>query len=591
MFNAISRRDFMKGMMVGGVALGSAGILAACGSSSSSTSSSSSEESSSTESSSESSSSTESSSSESTETTETVAGMEGWTAFENTVTLQIPVYDRGSSSNGVADVVDNYWTNWIQENFGDVYNIDVQFVAITRSDVMTDYGLLAASQSLPTILMEYDYDKLATWQSEGYSAPYDIEEFKTIAPTYYQMMVDEGIDSYTQLADEDYLMLGKRPYGNTNYTFVTFYRKDWLEEAGYTEYPSTASELNDLYAKLVENGHSAPLGGTKVSGAGIDQNYAYRDYPQDEETWVTTGDYQIPALSTEAQKRFLKLENYHYNQGWTNQEYYMRDSSEAQSDFINGLCFTYSCYTSSTITVLESFYETNPDAELGVCVCSSEFIEDKTWGSNNSYRPTNVFGTMISRSTTATDDEFKAAEMYMEWMCQEDVLFTMQWGIEDINFEYVDGTPTVISSDDSRYDESYAQGHNNNVDYWMIVTASKTLGNIEDDVAAITPQGVPQDFYQEILDNYYGQNQLYNDGYANSDALFAASLDSVSEYSQTLYDLYTEYRDLLVMCDPDEFDTLYDEYSEKYLQAGYQAVIDERLELYNEGLTTKLPTA
>ena len=36
----------------------------------------------------------------------------------------------------------------------------------------------------------------------------------------------------------------------------------------------------------------------------------------------------------------------------------------------------------------------------------------------------------------------------------------------------------------------------------MIVTASKTLGNIEDDVAAITPQGVPQDFYQEILDNY-----------------------------------------------------------------------------------------
>ena len=138
MFNAISRRDFMKGMMVGGVALGSAGVLAACGSSDSSEDTSSSEEdtSSSTSSSEDTSSSEESGSSES---TETVAGMEGWTAFENTVTLQIPVYDRGSSSNGVADVVDNYWTNWIQENFGDVYNIDVQFVAITRSDVMTDY--------------------------------------------------------------------------------------------------------------------------------------------------------------------------------------------------------------------------------------------------------------------------------------------------------------------------------------------------------------------------------------------------------------------------------------------------------------------
>ncbi|MCD8131166.1 MAG: ABC transporter substrate-binding protein [Lachnospiraceae bacterium] len=40
MFKAISRRDFMKGVMVGGAALGSAGLLSACGSSSSSSSSS-----------------------------------------------------------------------------------------------------------------------------------------------------------------------------------------------------------------------------------------------------------------------------------------------------------------------------------------------------------------------------------------------------------------------------------------------------------------------------------------------------------------------------------------------------------------------
>ena len=85
-----------------------------------------------------------------------VAGIDGWEAFADNVTLQIPVYDRGSSGNGCSDVENNYWTNWVQENFGDKYNITVEYVGITRSDVMTDYAMLAASQSLPTICMEYE---------------------------------------------------------------------------------------------------------------------------------------------------------------------------------------------------------------------------------------------------------------------------------------------------------------------------------------------------------------------------------------------------------------------------------------------------
>ena len=68
---------------------------------------------------------------------------------------------------------------------------------------MTDYSLLAAADSLPTICMEYDYDKLATWQSEGYIKPYDVEEFKQIAPTYWKQMTDYGNDAYTKLDDED----------------------------------------------------------------------------------------------------------------------------------------------------------------------------------------------------------------------------------------------------------------------------------------------------------------------------------------------------------------------------------------------------
>ena len=51
-----------------------------------------------------------------------------WEPFAENVTITIPVYDRGQA--GVPNVEENYWTKWIQENFGDKYNLTVKYVAI-----------------------------------------------------------------------------------------------------------------------------------------------------------------------------------------------------------------------------------------------------------------------------------------------------------------------------------------------------------------------------------------------------------------------------------------------------------------------------
>ena len=572
--------------LVGAMAMGT---LAGCGDDSAASNSSAASSSAPASSSQASSSAPADSSQASSSSSETAEpGIAGFTAFENNVTLRIPVYDRGDSGNGCSDVQDNYWTNWVQENFGDQYNITVEYVAITRNAVMNDYAMLAAGQDLPTVCMEYDYDKLATWQAEGYLQPYDMEQLKTVAPTFYQNMVDNNIDIYTKLNGEDYLCLGTRPYGNTNYTWITWYRQDWIEQVGMTGYPKTNAEKLELFQKLVDAGIAEhPAGGVKVAGAGADQNYSWRDQPQDELTWATTGDYQVPALSTEAQKRLLKFENELYNRGFKDPEYYTRDTSEANSDFINGKIFEWSAYTSSTIDPLVAFYETNPDAKLGVVVNSGTLETDPEWGSTNSFRPTNVFGCMTAFSNNATEDEVKAAMMYMEWLSQEENLFTMTWGIEGVNYNKDENGDPVAVADQKGLAEQ--QGHNNNVDYLMIITGDKSLGSVEKDIKAISPQGLPQDFYEDILANYKGQDKLYNNG-AYSDCNFATSFDSVAEYGDSLKEqVYPEYRDQLTMCKPEEFDALYDELSQKYLDAGYQAIIDERKEAYEAGLSTKLP--
>jgi putative aldouronate transport system substrate-binding protein len=557
-----------------------AGTLTACGSSSS--------DSSSTDTSSSSSSST-SSSSTSTSTADTttaaatdaVAGIDGWEPFENQVNLRLAVFDRSYE----VDCQDNYWTNWVQENFGDKYNINVEYVGITRSDTPTAYALLAADQNLPTVIFEYDYDKLAGWVDDGYIQGYDLDEFKTIAPTYYQQMVDEDLISYTDYDGGTYFILGKRPYWNTTYSYVTFYRADWLEELGYDSYPTTYAELNELYQKLKDEGYcDYPLGGSKISGAGVDQNYAYRTYPQDELEWATTGTYQIPALGTDAQKLLLKRANEQYNLGYINPEFYIREASDNEADFVNGDCFTYSAYISSNMSVINSFYEQNPDGKLAI-VYEDGLVVDED-GASNSYRPNNPFGAMLAFSNNATEDEIKAGMMYMEWLIQPENLTTMQWGIEGTTYDVVDGIPTLKSD----FDSQYAQGFNSNVDYWAYVTATKSMGDIETDIKISIPQGLPDsdDFYDQVVKHYYGQLKIFDAGYAQADC-FMPAVASVTEYGQTLYSKYAEYRENLTKCKPEEFDDLYDKYTQEYLDAGYQEIIDEKTQLYNDGLTTKLP--
>ena len=64
--------------------------------------------------------------------------------FPDTVTIQIPVYDRAFEG---WNVTDNYYTRWIQSEFGDKYNIKVEYVAIGRSTEVQDYMQLIAAKN------------------------------------------------------------------------------------------------------------------------------------------------------------------------------------------------------------------------------------------------------------------------------------------------------------------------------------------------------------------------------------------------------------------------------------------------------------
>ena len=181
---------------------------------------------------------------------EAATGMAAWTPFEETVTITVPVYDR--SKAGYPAVDDNYWTQWIQKEFGDKWNIDVNYVAIPRGDVMTKYNLLIADKQTPTIMMEYDYPKVAQWATDGAMQTIELEKFAAVAPTYYGKMVENNQLGYTDINGETYFVLSERPYYNTTYTYVTFVRMDWLRAVGYDHVPASYEEDVDAINKIID---------------------------------------------------------------------------------------------------------------------------------------------------------------------------------------------------------------------------------------------------------------------------------------------------------------------------------------------------
>ncbi|MGN0747293.1 MAG: extracellular solute-binding protein [Aristaeellaceae bacterium] len=520
---------------------------------------------------------------------EEATGMAAWEPFAERVKITVPVYDR--SKAGYPAVDDNYWTKWIQSEFGDKWNIDVQYVAIPRGDVMTKYSLLIAGGDTPTIMMEYDYPKVAQWANDGAMQVIDLDEFAKVAPTYYGKMVENNQLGYTDINGETYFVLSERPYYNTGYTWRTFVRMDWLRAVGYDHVPTSYAEYSDAINKIIEAGltDQAPLGLGIPTSAYV-ANFAFHDEDLDEAEWAMHCSLGTASLTWEPTYRLLKRTNAEYNQGWYSSEFDLAENSggastdQMQTDFINGKTFSYAGYMAANVNWLTAFYENNPDAELALASAYAVEEEGVAVARN---RADNAFGMIVGFSSYATPEQLKAAWMLMEWMIQPENLFVLENGVEGVTYTMgEDGLPVV----DGSYTGEYMLNHNMNIDMTCLVHASKVVGTIEDSIRAVAPQGLPQDFSQAMIDSWYSDTKAIADaGRAYSDPVFAVTIESESEYSATLLSLYQEDYAKLVKCDPAEFDALYEQLCQEYLDAGYQEIIDERLAAYEAGNTTKLP--
>lgn len=485
--------------------------------------------------------------------------------FPEEVTIQIPVYDRAYEG---WDPTDNYYTNWVQTEFGDKYNINVEYVAIGRTTEVQDYMQMIAAQTAPDIIMSYDMPQAVNYYNEDAMQPLDLEEIEYYAPTYYANMKDT-VAQYGSLDGENMFFFAER--NPVYYSEITLIRQDWLDEVGM-DMPTNEAELEEVGRAWKEAGLGT-MGNSLITQS-FTYEYPYFDDSISEEEYGKYLDLTVAPLTWEPSEKYLKNLNEEYNEGIVDQEFYLNaQDTDWKADFVSGRCGTYKFRIGNTTDVFDSLLANNPDAEVSTLDPGALSPEGK--GYYYAYPP---YGMVMGISATTPAEERAAVWMYLEWLSQPENLFKMQNGVEGDNYTLdEDGIAVPIAG----FEGESKLSQNNNKDYWCLVVEDVTYGDAEKDYKAnlrlLAPTGY--EYLIEQAYNYYQEDAEY--GIVTP--VFTKVIESISEYSSDLNAMWQEFYVDLATCDPSEFDAKYEEYCQEYLEGGYQDILDEKQEAMEEG--------
>lgn len=487
--------------------------------------------------------------------------------FPERVTIQIPVYDRGFENWNVAD---NYYTQWVQQEFGEKYNVDVEYVAISRSNEVTDYMQMIAAGTAPDIIMHYDMPQAVSYYDEGAIQDIDYDELAFYAPTYWAKM-QETIETYGTIDDHQAFIFAERdPY---YYNWVTLIRKDWCDQVGM-EVPTTWEELQEVLAAWQEAGlgtynHELIIGSFTYFYPWIQEGTT------DEELALYL-DLNVAPFTWSATENYLRAFNEMYNAGTLDPNFYLTtDDAMEKGKFVSGECGTYSFYMSNGTDVFTSLLANDPDAEVAILNSTPSIVAE---GYTPYYYEYPSYGMIMGINSQSTDEERAAVYMFLEWLSQPENLTYMQYGVEGETYTVgEDGINTLVAD----YTGEAALSQNQNKDYWCLVVESITYGDEEMDLTAnkslLAPAG-----YEDLI------QQSYDMCKANEDAglispIFTSVVESSADYTADLKALWQEAYVACITAAPEDFDATYEEYCQEYLDAGYQDILDEKQELIDAG--------
>lgn len=487
------------------------------------------------------------------------------------ITLRVSVFERGNTTNTYGTATDNYWTRWLQSEFGDPNGIRLEYVPIPRSEEAAKLNTLMAAGSAPDIIFSYDTTMMMTFGKDG-----GLTELSALIEEYGPNISQNLAASlpYGNYKGEQFAIPAVRAKTGR---YANFIRKDWLDQMGYQLEVNDAGfyhmSIKDFEALLYQaKALDLDNTGMEIFPLGVAGAHDATQVKPIVFAFVNKAELSdavaaaAPQMTWPGFKEGVRFLNKLYNDGIIDPDF-MIDTDTSLPSF-NALVSTGRTLAFGQDDFyrngIEALYGSNENAEFVALQLDNEHGEQVI----TTYSPIGMFVAI-----PATCQHPEAAMKYLNFLADLNTCRVLAYGFEGVHYEMVDGSPVTIEYTDEQKAaiEGYERitcGDMNLVFNGQPFGYKTSTLNLAEPVRkwtelnAITSSlstvgGIPEYFFGGIRTE---AEQLY-DG-------FLAKLETSLP--------------LLISCSAAEFDALYDSILDEYLSQGGQEIIDQKIELYHQ---------
>ena len=483
------------------------------------------------------------------------------TTQEEAKTVSILVWDLGA--DGMLPIGDNYWTDYIQSEFGDPNNINVEWVSMPRTEEVTTLNVWMAGQEAPDIVYTYNINVVSNYISqEGLTDLTDV--LGTYGPNIVSLIGNDVLD-YGVFNGRQMCIPTLRQLPGIVGSSI---RGDWLDALNM-DVPTTTEEWYDTMVafrdqdpgNLGELNIPCGMAMAEISFGYFNMLYSFVN-PE-----LTSKDLTLtyPFLY-DGYKDGVKFVNKCYNEGLISPEFALdSDISKLNSDITNGYV---GFFTQNVLTgynnggMFDSLAENVDGAYYLAC---DPFTNSLGKHPKLSNQPYGKFLMIPAFSEAVTE-----SVMYLNWLADVDNYMYIQFGEEGKHYTYEDG---IFHQDTNYAGEDKLSAYNN---YEIrILVEGEYYGDTE---TSMLNKTASYDDPQASIQYGMSMTDIRLDPWFFP--YFKEPVASEAQYSTSMKDKYKEIFTQLYMCSPDEFDSLYDQLVEEFMTMYGNEVCAERAEVW-----------
>ena len=504
--------------------------------------------------------------------------------FTETRHITVEVFDR--QNEGGTDPTNNVWTEYIKKQMLDLYNVDVEFVAILRNGEDKLIGPALSDGTAPGICYTYNNGAIEQYaamiDAEGNPGIIDlaplVEEYKDYLADFIAM--EGGIDALYTSQDPT--------TGNLWYfegmraeiaRITTFIRKDWLDTLGLA-LPTTEEEFYNALVAFRDNAD-------KLLGENADKMIPYTTSTDigwrndlmsiskvaediDDATLFVYG-YDDRHLLVPGYKEGIRVLNKWYNEGLVWKDFGLYTDSTVEDDNMKaGYVGAFMHNWDYPFRNGEDCINLNLQRNVGEnamfvpidCFQNDAGITRKYLGA--------AVGSDRKIFLPSTNKEPVASLLYIDFISSPETIKFLQTGEEGVNFTMTeDGAYQILPATGE-----WVKNSGNNIDYTMTCNGLY-LGEATGATTALSYPGIPAEIV--IQANEFGKNNGRYPAHYN-----VGTIEAETDVGSSLTAKRDELLTKAVTASIEEFDAVYDSNMEDYMNMGGQDIIDERIEKLQE---------